>query len=192
MGIVGSRKPTDYGLQAAADIGEALARSGALIVSGLADGLDSAGHRAAVKNGCPTIGILGVPIDRTYPAANGPCGIPSSRTAASSANTHPASPRRGRWAFCSATGSSRRCRRRCWWWKPARKKRHHVHRVPRGAVRQAGVCGAGQHLFPGFGRDQPPAARGRARGPAAAADLVRRWACRRVPRRKQRSASRTP
>ena len=49
---------------------EALARSGALIVSGLADGLDSAGHRAAVKNGCPTIGILGVPIDRTYPAAN--------------------------------------------------------------------------------------------------------------------------
>ena len=40
------------------------------IVSGLADGLDSAGHRAAVKNGCPTIGILGVPIDRTYPAAN--------------------------------------------------------------------------------------------------------------------------
>ena len=36
----------------------------------LADGLDSAGHRAAVKNGCPTIGILGVPIDRTYPAAN--------------------------------------------------------------------------------------------------------------------------
>ena len=70
VGIVGSRKPTDYGLQAAADIGEALARSGALLVSGLADGLDSAGHRAAVHNGCPTIGILGVPIDRTYPAAN--------------------------------------------------------------------------------------------------------------------------
>ena len=48
----------------------AFSRIGALIVSGLADGLDSAGHRAAVKNGCPTIGILGVPIDRTYPAAN--------------------------------------------------------------------------------------------------------------------------
>ena len=49
---------------------EALARSGALIVSGLADGLDSAGHRAAVKNDCPTIAVMGVPIDRTYPAAN--------------------------------------------------------------------------------------------------------------------------
>ena len=41
-----------------------------MIVSGLADGLDSAGHRAAVKNNCPTIAVMGVPIDRTYPAAN--------------------------------------------------------------------------------------------------------------------------
>ena len=39
VGIVGSRKPTEYGLNAAADIGGALAKSGAIIVSGLADGL---------------------------------------------------------------------------------------------------------------------------------------------------------
>ena len=70
IGIVGSRRPTEYGLNAAADIGGALAKSGAVIVSGLADGLDSAGHRAAVKNHSPTIGVLGVPIDRTYPVAN--------------------------------------------------------------------------------------------------------------------------
>ena len=70
VGMVGSRRPTEYGLQAAADLGETLARSGALIVSGLADGLDSAGHRAAVGAHCPTIGVLGVPIDRTYPASN--------------------------------------------------------------------------------------------------------------------------
>ena len=70
VGVVGSRKPTEYGLQAASDLGRALARSGAVIVSGLADGLDSAGHRAAVKENCPTIGVLGVPIDRTYPASN--------------------------------------------------------------------------------------------------------------------------
>ena len=69
-GIVGSRKPTEYGLNAAADIGGELAKNGAVIVSGLADGLDSAGHRAAVKNDCPTIAVMGVPIDRTYPAAN--------------------------------------------------------------------------------------------------------------------------
>ena len=70
IGIVGSRKPTEYGLNAAADIGRELAKNGAIIVSGLADGLDSAGHRAAVKNDCPTIAVMGVPIDRTYPAAN--------------------------------------------------------------------------------------------------------------------------
>ena len=70
VGMVGSRKPTEYGLQAAADLGSALARNGAIIVSGLADGLDSAGHRAAVKENCPTIGVQGVPIDRIYPASN--------------------------------------------------------------------------------------------------------------------------
>ena len=70
VGMVGSRRPTEYGLQAAADLGSGLAQNGAIIVSGLADGLDSAGHRAAVKENCPTIGVLGVPIDRTYPASN--------------------------------------------------------------------------------------------------------------------------
>ena len=70
VGMVGSRRPTEYGLQAAADLGSGLAKNGAIIVSGLADGLDSAGHRAAVKENCPTIGVLGVPIDRTYPASN--------------------------------------------------------------------------------------------------------------------------
>ena len=70
VGMVGTRKPTEYGLRAAEDIGRGLARAGALIVSGLADGLDSAGHRAAVGENCPTIAVMGVPIDRTYPAAN--------------------------------------------------------------------------------------------------------------------------
>ena len=70
VGMVGSRKPTEYGLQAAADIGGGLAKNGAIIVSGLADGLDSAGHRAAVREQCPTIGVLGVPIDKTYPVTN--------------------------------------------------------------------------------------------------------------------------
>ena len=70
VGMVGSRKPTEYGLQAAEDIGRGLARAGAIVVSGLADGLDSAGHRAAVREDRPTIGVLGVPIDKTYPATN--------------------------------------------------------------------------------------------------------------------------
>ncbi len=70
VGLVGSRKPTEYGLMAAATLGGEMARNGAIIVSGLADGLDSAGHRAAVKANRPTIGVMGVPIDRTYPSSN--------------------------------------------------------------------------------------------------------------------------
>ena len=70
VGMVGTRRPTPYGLSAAADFGAALAKAGAVIVSGLADGLDSASHQAAVQAGKPTIGVLGVPIDKTYPASN--------------------------------------------------------------------------------------------------------------------------
>ena len=40
VGMVGTRRPTEYGLWAAADIGKGLARAGAIIVSGLADGLE--------------------------------------------------------------------------------------------------------------------------------------------------------
>ncbi len=70
VGMVGTRKPTPYGSYAAKDIGTQLAEQGAIIVSGLADGLDSAGHWAAVRAGKPTIGVLGVAIDKTYPARN--------------------------------------------------------------------------------------------------------------------------
>lgn len=70
VGMVGSRTPSAYGVAAAARLGAQLAQGGAVIVSGLADGLDSEGHKAAVANHAPTIGVLGVPIDRTYPAGN--------------------------------------------------------------------------------------------------------------------------
>ena len=70
VGMVGSRRPDSYGRWAAAAVGRGLAEAGAVIVSGLADGLDSECHRAAVDEDAPTIGVQGVPIDRTYPATN--------------------------------------------------------------------------------------------------------------------------
>ncbi len=70
VGMVGSRRPSEYGMQAARVIGEGLAGVGAVLVSGLADGLDSAAHRAALDCGRPTIAVLGTAIDKTYPAAN--------------------------------------------------------------------------------------------------------------------------
>lgn len=70
VGMVGSRRPTPYGLDAAALIGKNLARGGAVIVSGLAAGLDSAAHRAALDNNAPTVAVLGNAIDTTYPPEN--------------------------------------------------------------------------------------------------------------------------
>ena len=70
VGMVGSRRPDSYGRWAASAVGRGLAEAGAVIVSGLADGLDSECHRAAVEADAPTIGVQGVAIDRTYPAAN--------------------------------------------------------------------------------------------------------------------------
>ncbi len=70
VGIVGSRRPDGYGIWAASRYGRDLAGAGAVIVSGMASGLDSEAHRAAVEACAPTIAVLGTPIDRTYPAAN--------------------------------------------------------------------------------------------------------------------------
>lgn len=71
-GMIGTRRPSAYGRQAAYDLSLAAARQNVVIVSGLADGLDSEGHRAAVAAGGATIAFLGTAIDVTYPAANGP------------------------------------------------------------------------------------------------------------------------
>ena len=70
VGIVGSRRPSQYGVEACRTLGGEMARAGAVIVSGLADGLDGEAHRAAVQAGAATVGILGCPIDQTYPAGN--------------------------------------------------------------------------------------------------------------------------
>lgn len=69
-GMVGTRRPSAYGRQAAFDLSLALAKQGVVVVSGLADGLDSEGHRAAVEADAPTVAFLGTAIDKTYPAAN--------------------------------------------------------------------------------------------------------------------------
>ncbi|MBR3837846.1 MAG: DNA-processing protein DprA [Clostridia bacterium] len=70
VGVVGCRKPSEYGIHAAKRISYDLARSGAVIVSGMAAGIDAAAHRAALYNESFTVGILGCGIDRVYPKEN--------------------------------------------------------------------------------------------------------------------------
>jgi len=67
IAVVGSRRATERGLLTARDIGRGLAASGFSIVSGLARGIDAAGHRGALDGGGRTIAVLGSGLDRLYP-----------------------------------------------------------------------------------------------------------------------------
>lgn len=67
IGVVGTRKPTSYGRQISEMIARDLVASGCLIVSGLARGVDGIAHTEAVKQGQPTIAVLGCGVDIVYP-----------------------------------------------------------------------------------------------------------------------------
>jgi len=70
LAIVGSRNPTSGGTRNAFDFAQHLGACGFSIVSGLAQGIDTAAHRGAIAGGATTIAFLGNGIDRVYPAAN--------------------------------------------------------------------------------------------------------------------------
>ncbi|MBQ9016901.1 DNA-protecting protein DprA [Candidatus Saccharibacteria bacterium] len=67
VGIVGARRCTSYGEKIAYEAAFECAKAGAIVVSGLAYGIDSIAARGALDAGGRTIAILGTPIDRIYP-----------------------------------------------------------------------------------------------------------------------------
>lgn len=67
IGVVGSRHCTHYGLQTADRLSYQLAQTGFTIVSGLARGIDQAGHKGALKGKGRTLAILGSALDKLYP-----------------------------------------------------------------------------------------------------------------------------
>lgn len=70
LAVVGTRRPTVYGRQVTEEIVTDLARNGITIVSGLAKGIDSIAHRAALEAGARTIAVFACGLDIVYPAEN--------------------------------------------------------------------------------------------------------------------------
>lgn len=70
IAVVGSRNCTEYGASAAYNISRQLAENDIVIISGMADGIDSYAHKGALDAGARTIAIMGTGIDLCYPTAN--------------------------------------------------------------------------------------------------------------------------
>ena len=70
ISLIGTRAPTAYGIAQAQRLGHDLAVQGAVVVSGLARGLDSEGLRGALRGGGTVCGVLGSGLDVIYPPEN--------------------------------------------------------------------------------------------------------------------------
>ena len=70
IAVVGTRKATPYGTHAAEELSYQMAREGALVVSGMAKGIDAAAHRGTLRAGGFTAAVLGGGVDVVYPESN--------------------------------------------------------------------------------------------------------------------------
>jgi DNA processing protein len=67
VGVVGSRRPSDYGKEKTTELVRELKATNAIVLSGLAYGVDIISHKAALDNGLETVGVLAHGLDRIYP-----------------------------------------------------------------------------------------------------------------------------
>ena len=70
VSIIGSREASEKGLLEAKKITKSLIENKVIIVSGLAKGIDTAGHKTAIENGGKTIAVIGTPLNKAYPKEN--------------------------------------------------------------------------------------------------------------------------
>jgi DNA processing protein len=70
VSIVGSRKASPDGLKRARHLSRLLCERDVVVVSGLAEGIDTAAHTVALDQGGKTVAVLGTPLDKFYPSSN--------------------------------------------------------------------------------------------------------------------------
>ena len=70
MSVVGSRKPTESGIQRAIILTKSLIKHNIIVVSGLAEGIDTVAHQTTISEKGKTIAVLGTPLNQVYPAKN--------------------------------------------------------------------------------------------------------------------------
>lgn len=70
VAVVGTRKPSEEAVQRARHLARKLVEDGYTVVSGLAEGIDTAAHEAALEAGGQTIAVIGTPLGQVYPKSN--------------------------------------------------------------------------------------------------------------------------
>jgi len=70
VAIVGTRKPTRYGIEVTHTLASDLARKGIVVISGMALGVDAIAHKATIEAGGTTIAVQANGLERLYPATN--------------------------------------------------------------------------------------------------------------------------
>ncbi len=95
VAVVGTRRPSERGCRLASHMAGALAERGVTIVSGLAAGIDTEAHTAAIQAGGRTIAVMGTGIDRVYPRENAALAERITRHGALLSQFWPGAPPRG-------------------------------------------------------------------------------------------------
>jgi DNA processing protein len=70
VAVVGTRSVSDKGIARAKRLARELVEAGVVVVSGLAEGVDTAAHTSAINNDGRTVAVIGTPLDRVYPKKN--------------------------------------------------------------------------------------------------------------------------
>jgi DNA processing protein len=90
LGVVGTRKPTTYGLDALKTILLPIVRKNFVIISGVAAGIDAAAHEITLNEGGETVGVLGGGLLQIYPKSNVPLAREISKKGLLLSETPPA------------------------------------------------------------------------------------------------------